>query len=243
MTDWSPNGAPFSISQRASGSSGLEHAYRRLIKLYPASFRRENTEEIIAVLLATAREDQRRPSVAEAADLVRGALRMRLGLGNCPRSVLYAVRLMYLGALAEVAVLATLLTSVGGIEAAGRTAALRSVGPHAGSAVTQQALTRAAGIVGTDLTADVAVVLFGIMTWLFLAWANGKGFPYARVGTIIVFVFYTAAESMDLSQGAATVAPAPTIASLVVMSIGLAVVALLLTKRSWDYYARHAVAR
>ena len=123
-----------------------------------------------------------------------------------------------------------------------RTAALRSVGPHAGSAVTQQALTRTAGIVGTDLTADVAVVLFGIMTWLFLAWANGKGFPYARVGAIIVFVFYTAAESMDLSQGAATVAPAPTIASLVVMTIGLAVVALLLTKRSWDYYARHAVA-
>jgi hypothetical protein len=43
----------------------------------------------------------RRPSLMEAADL----LRMRLGLVGCPRTVLYAVRLMYLGALAQFGVL------------------------------------------------------------------------------------------------------------------------------------------
>jgi hypothetical protein len=107
MADCSPTGAPFSISDRASASAQLERTYRRLVNFYPRSFRRDSTEEIIAVLLATAREDQRRPSIMEAADLLRGALRMRLRLSNCPRTVLNAVRLMYLGALAEVALIVT----------------------------------------------------------------------------------------------------------------------------------------
>ena len=55
MADWSPTGAPFSISDRAPASVPLERAYRRLIGFYPRSFRRESTEEILAVLLATAR--------------------------------------------------------------------------------------------------------------------------------------------------------------------------------------------
>src|ERR1700733_2329511 len=100
MGDWSPTGAPFSISERASASAQLERAYRRLVGLYPRSFRRESTEEIIAVLLATAREDQRRPSLMETADLLRGAALARLGLSGCPRTGLYALRLMYLGGLA-----------------------------------------------------------------------------------------------------------------------------------------------
>jgi len=74
MTDWSPGGDSFSISDRASSSARLERAYRRLLACYPRSFRRESTEEVIAVLLATAREGQRRPSAAEAADLLRGAV-------------------------------------------------------------------------------------------------------------------------------------------------------------------------
>src|SRR5579862_6240589 len=117
-SDWSPTGAPFSISESASTSASLERAYRRLVALYPRSFRRENTEEIIAVLLATSRADQRWPSLLEVADLLRGALRMWLGLSNCPRTVLHAVRLMYLGAVAEVTVLITVLVSAGGISSA-----------------------------------------------------------------------------------------------------------------------------
>jgi hypothetical protein len=58
MSDWSPGGESFPVSDRASSSARLERAYRRLVACYPRSFRRESTEEIIAVLLATAREGQ-----------------------------------------------------------------------------------------------------------------------------------------------------------------------------------------
>src|ERR1700761_3644759 len=103
MTDWSPTGAPYAISERASASAELERAYRRLVGLYPRSFRRGNTEEIIAVLLATAR-----------------AALARRGLSGCPRTVLYAVRLMYLGALAQAVELVALVSSASAIQAAAR---------------------------------------------------------------------------------------------------------------------------
>lgn len=243
MTDTSPTGESFSISDRASSSARLERAYRRLVACYPRSFRRENTEEIIAVLLATASGGQRRPSPAEAADLLRGAARMRLGLSGCPRTVLRAVRLMYLGALAEVATLVTLLLSVGSIQSATRAAALRAVGPHATHAVTQQVLAKVGSTVSVTVVVDVAVTSVAVAGWLFLAWANGKGSPLARVGAIIVCAFYTAVTIEGLSQGAATYAPAaPLVASCAVMAIGVAAVALLLVKQSWPYYASHATA-
>jgi hypothetical protein len=58
-------------------SAGLERGYRRLLAAYPHSFRREQEEEILAVLMAGAR-GQRRPSLAEAVDVMRSGLRMRL---------------------------------------------------------------------------------------------------------------------------------------------------------------------
>ena len=243
MTDWSPTGAPYAISERASASAELERAYRRLVGFYPRSFREQNTEEIIAVLLATAREDQRRPSLLETADLLRGATLMRLGLSGCPRTVLYAVRLMYLGALAEVAVLAGVLVSAGRIGAYADAVALRTVGPHPAPGVAHQALATAATVVDTDLTAGVAMTLFAIVTWLFLAWANGKGSPYGRVGAIITCAFNTAAMALDLSQGGLIIAPAGAIPACVVLAIGVSVNILLVAKPSWPYYERQAVTR
>ena len=241
MADWSPTGESFSISDRASSSARLERAYRRLIEFYPRSFRRENTEEIIAVLLATAREDQRRPSVAEVSDLLRGALRMRLGLSGCPRTVLYAVRLMYAGALAEVVVLVTLLMSVGRVESGARAMAVLAIGPHAASAAARQALANVGSTVSAVLTADVVVTLFAIAGWLFLAWANGKGFPFARVAAIILCAFYTAVLPVGLVNGGAALAPVPMIAAGATAVIGVAAVILLVVKQSWPYYERQAV--
>lgn len=57
---------------------GLERRYRRLLAWYPASWRREHEEEILAVLMATADDDRDRPRVAEVADLLRSAIGMRL---------------------------------------------------------------------------------------------------------------------------------------------------------------------
>jgi hypothetical protein len=61
-----------------TGAAGLERGYRRLLACYPARFRGEHGEELVGVLLAGARDGQRRPGLAESASLLRSALGMRL---------------------------------------------------------------------------------------------------------------------------------------------------------------------
>jgi hypothetical protein len=56
----------------------LERRYRRLLVCYPAAFRREHEQEILSVLMAGAEEGQRWPRLAEAADLLRSVIYMRL---------------------------------------------------------------------------------------------------------------------------------------------------------------------
>ncbi|MEH0934141.1 hypothetical protein [Micromonospora psammae] len=56
----------------------LETRYRRLLAVHPWEHRRVYEEEMLAVLLAGARPGQRRPSPAEAVDLVAAGLRARL---------------------------------------------------------------------------------------------------------------------------------------------------------------------
>lgn len=61
-----------------TGSNDLERRYRRWLRWYPASFRREYEAEILGVLMAGAREGQRRPELLECLDLMTNGLRMRL---------------------------------------------------------------------------------------------------------------------------------------------------------------------
>jgi hypothetical protein len=61
-----------------SGDAGLERRYRRLLACYPATFRREHDEEILAVLMAGAAEGKRRPGLAETIDLLRSGVFMRV---------------------------------------------------------------------------------------------------------------------------------------------------------------------
>jgi hypothetical protein len=62
-----------------SDPTQLERRYRRLLALYPKAFHREHEEEMLSVLIAGAAEGQRRPSLAEAIDLVSNAILMRMG--------------------------------------------------------------------------------------------------------------------------------------------------------------------
>jgi hypothetical protein len=55
----------------------LERGYRRLLACYPAWYRQVHEEEILAVLMTGAAPGKRRPRIAEAADLLWGALRIR----------------------------------------------------------------------------------------------------------------------------------------------------------------------
>ena len=54
-------------------AADLERRYRRLLKCFPARYRREHEQEILSVLMAGAKEGQWRPGLAESADLVMSA--------------------------------------------------------------------------------------------------------------------------------------------------------------------------
>ncbi len=241
MTDWSPTGAPFSISARASASARLERGYRRLVACYPRSFRRQNTEEIIAVLLATAREGQRRPSLAEATDLLRGAARMRLGVTRSPWSVRNAVRVMYLGAVTELGVLITLALTAGQLRSSVVAAVHKAFAQH-GHVITAAAqakvMTNVLSTLNTDLMADFVLLPLTIILWCWLAWANRQGHAWARAAAVIAFAFYTAGMGMNLARGTAPYAGAVVIAASVVWASGLAATVLLLLRPSWPYYER-----
>jgi hypothetical protein len=97
----------------------LERAYRRLLAWYPRAFRRENGPEFLGVLMACAPDGQRRPSLAESADLIRSGVWMRLR-PSVPRSagtVRAAVRLMYVGTAVSTANLIMLLAIIADISA------------------------------------------------------------------------------------------------------------------------------
>ena len=56
----------------------LEGRYRRLLAMYPAEHRRKHQDEMLGVLMTGARAGQHRPGLADTADLIWGALLIRL---------------------------------------------------------------------------------------------------------------------------------------------------------------------
>ena len=59
-----------------SDTADLERRYRRLLRCFPARYRREHEQEILSVLMAGAADGQRRPGLAESADLVMSGIFM-----------------------------------------------------------------------------------------------------------------------------------------------------------------------
>ena len=60
MSDFTAPDMSGSTAPDMSGSRALERGYRRVLALYPRSFRGDSEEEILAVLLASAAEGQTR---------------------------------------------------------------------------------------------------------------------------------------------------------------------------------------
>ena len=63
-------------------AEALERRYRRLLFAYPADYRVRRGDEIVATLLDLAAPGRRFPSFADAADLISGGLRRRLGTAS-----------------------------------------------------------------------------------------------------------------------------------------------------------------
>ena len=203
--------------------ASLERGYRRLLAFYPRAFRRENEEEILAVLLATADRDQRRPGLAISADLVRSGLLMRLRptVPHSARTVRAAVKLIYLAALAELAAVITIVAT--------STAVLNYVHRTAPSASHLAALS---------LTKDEIVGPIGIALMLWLAWAIGRRHDWARVVFVIFWGITTLSIIAALSEGAAVAAPADFAGGVLVWLLELAAVLLIFARQSAPYY-RH----
>ena len=157
----------------------LERGYRRLLAWYPPEFRRENGQEILAVLMAGARDGQRRPGLAESADLIRGGVWMRLrpGVPLSARAVQAAVRLMYAGAaVSAVGLIIGLALIIVDIQVAARGQFLgHSLAAHKPLVI----------------TVWIVFGLAGVSTWLWMARANGQGRNWARILSTVLFVLAT----------------------------------------------------
>jgi hypothetical protein len=206
----------------------LERRYRRLLAWYPAAYRRENEQEMLAVLLDGAREGQRRPGLADTADLIRNALWMHLrpSVPRSARTVLAAVRLMCLGAALEVAAQITFAVTGGRVG---------------------QAMLARDPAQWQLVHAHIVLVVIGapVVTaaWLLLARAIGRGIDAARLGFGGLFCLYSIVVIFLVRDRAALYATADLISAAAIWTVALAAVALIFHPRSRPYFAHEAAQK
>jgi hypothetical protein len=200
-----------------SHDAGLERGYRRWLRWYPRSFRQDHEEEILAVLIAGAREDQRRPELIECLDLVRGAMWMRLrpSVPRSNRSAFNAVKLMYVGAVIELAAAITLLVTLDDV-----VANVASTNPGLADGA-----GRAAVAANIQPTAVGAVMAIGFSLWM--AWSIGRGHRWSRTAFAIFFAINTCGLLNGLAGGSAMYARPDLAIGIVLWLVELAALALL----------------
>jgi hypothetical protein len=206
------------------GQAALERRYRRMLRWYPQAFRRESGEEILSVLLDCARPGQRRPRLAERADLIVSAIGLRMGPGRRrpPWAVTAAMWLMRAGAAAEIAGLIFGLLTIGGVE----------------HAIAHQHAGLLPGALPDVLLVTAIAVPVPCGLWLWLAWANGRGHRWARWAFTAVFCAYTVIVAAKLAAGTASYAPADLMAVTVQWLIGLAALLLIFSGGARRHYRR-----
>ena len=77
-SDYGPSRHDSADMTGSDRSERLERRYRRLLRAYPASYRDQRSDELVAVLMSAAEPGRRAPSLVEAADLVHSGLRTRV---------------------------------------------------------------------------------------------------------------------------------------------------------------------
>jgi hypothetical protein len=198
----------------------LERRYRRWLKCYPIAFRREHEAELLGVLLAGAREGQRRPEPMECLDLVRNGLRMRL-CPTSPRSdpsAAKAVQLMYAGAVVELVTAGVVLTTFADVRSSlvARNPGYTEVQWHAVVAGQLEPLAVAAGI--------------AVAVWLLMAWTNGRGYRWARFVFALFFAVNMFGLISGLAQGSAVYARVDLVFGIILCLVQLAAVVLVFHK-------------
>ena len=142
-----------------------------------------------------------------------------------PTAVRGAVGLMCAGAVLTLADVGIVLVTLGGV----RWAAAHDVGagqwPFA-------MLTR------VDFWLVSAPVGAGV--WLWLAWANGRGYQWARAGFVAFFVLLTIVPFVGLSRDALPYTWRDVLATAVLWLAGLATMGLIFSQTASRYYQRRA---
>ena len=217
----------------------LERAYRRLLAWYPREFRREHGQEILAVLMAVAPRGQRRPGLAESADLIRSGLwlRLRPSVPRSARTVRAAVKLMYAGAAVSTVNLILIMAMA---------ADIRAYHALLGHPLTAAQVSR----VTTGLvTLFIVWSLVPIALWLWMARTCGRGRNWARIVSTVLFGVAT----LDLT-GAFSWPPGnnvslaltvfgPTLFPVMYWLVGLAVVWLLWRPASGAFFRPPGLTR
>jgi len=149
-----------------------------------------------------------------------------------PTAVRGAVWLMCLGAVLTLADLATVLATLGGVRSAA------AYDPTAG---------QWPAVMLTQVDFWLASASIGAGLWLSLAWANGRGFHWARPAFVALFgllsigLFFGFTEAGG--EDALTYIWPDAIAATVLWLVGLAAVALLFSETASPYYQRRAATR
>ena len=145
-----------------------------------------------------------------------------------PTAVRGAVGLMCAGAVLTLADVGIVLVTLGGV----RWAAAHDVGAGQWPFVM---LTR------VDFWLVSAPVGAGV--WLWLAWANGRGYQWARAGFVAFFVLLTIVLFVGLSRDALPYTWRDVLATAVLWLAGLATMGLIFSQTASRYYQRRAAAR
>lgn len=205
-------------------AADLERAYRRWLRWYPTSFRREYEAEMLGVLLAGAREGQRQPELLECLDLLCGALWMRLRprVPRSNRSVGAVVKLMYVGAVVELATAITVVATIGDVRS---NVVTRNPGLTAG---------QWHAIVAGQLEPLVIAAAIAVGFWLWMAWSIGRGRRWARIAFALFFGQTTWSLLHGLAGGSAVYARPDLAVGVVLWLVELVAVALLFRVKLTD---------
>lgn len=211
----------------------LERRYRRLLACYPRAFRAEHEEEMLVVLLACVRDGRRDPGLADSANLIVNALRVRLR-PRAPRSVpaaYWGVRIMLLVAVLELAAGATVVTSRGAVA--------HAVARH----LPQFSSAHVTALVGAHSILVLIGAPIAAMAWLAVARANDCGRRWGRAGAVALLILTSVSLLSGIGDGAARFAVADLVAGVVLWTVSLLATGLILSADANRHYCGTGAGR
>jgi Domain of unknown function (DUF1707) len=145
-----------------------------------------------------------------------------------PKAVRGAVWVMCAGAVLTLADVVIVLVTLGGV----RSAAAYDFGAGQWPFVLL-----------TQVDFWLASAPVGVGVWLGLAWANGRGYHWARPAFVAFFVLLTIVPFFGLGRGALPSTRADVLATTVLWLVGLVAMALIFSQTASPHYQRRAATR